>query len=95
MPTEVTDSPFWPFANDERNGPGPKGQTNVRADRWRCRCKQVHRDLSICRCEGIRRLKNGKLSRAKKTVRINLQRKREYQKKHYRPFLKRTGKKRS
>ncbi len=95
MPSELlSESPFWPFAREDHNGPGPRGQTNTRADRWRCKCRQLHRDLSVCKCDGIRKLKNGKVSRARKTVRINLRKKREYQKRVYRPYLKRTGKKR-
>ena len=81
-------SKFFPFQFSDKSGPGPMGQVNERADRWRCACKKIHRDLSVCKCRSIRRLKNGKLSRATKTIRINLKKKREYQKKSYRPFLK-------
>ncbi len=86
------DSKFWPFSTTDPGdcyGPGPKGQKNCRADRWRCKCEQKTKDLSVCKCVGIRPLPGGGVSKARKTVRIDLKKKREYQKKLYRPFLKR------
>lgn len=82
-------SPYWPFANvrpGECYGPGPKDAKNCRADRWRCKCKQASRDLSICKCVGVRLLKSGKVSKARKTVRINLRKKRAYQRDLLRPY---------
>lgn len=82
------DSRYWPFSNvdpGECYGPGPKGGKNCRADAWRCKCRKVHRDLSICKCRSTRILKNGKLSRARKTVRIDLRKKRAYQERFLRP----------
>jgi hypothetical protein len=76
------DSPYWPFRGMEKNecyGPGRRGGKNCRRDRWRCKCEQLNRDLSVCKCVSTRTLKNGKPSRAKKTVRINLQKKRKRQ----------------
>ncbi len=86
------DSPYWPFVNTDPGecyGPGPKGGKNCRADRWKCKCRQVSPNLSICKCRSTRILKNGKLSRARKTVRIDLRKKRAYQRDSLRPFLRR------
>lgn len=80
--SDITESKYWPFSGldpGECYGPGRRGGKNCRADRWRCKCQQVNRDLSICRCQSRVILKNGKLSKQRKTVRINLQKKRERQ----------------
>lgn len=70
---------YNPFSHRTSIGPGPKGQKNRRANRWRCRCEQVSKNESKCVCDGIRTPK-GRVSKARKTFAINLQKKRQYAK---------------
>lgn len=68
---------YWPFAKKDRNGPGPKGRVNKRSDRWSCKCKRESKRWSVCKCVA-RKTAAGRPSRAKKTVRIDLEKKKKY-----------------
>jgi hypothetical protein len=81
MPTE-----FYPFKNRKTTGPGPKGRTNTEAKRWSCKCEKKDAHESICKCVGLR-TKSGRPSKARKTVRINLDKKKKYGK-LYRKWVK-------
>lgn len=67
---------YYPFAKKDRNGPGPKGRTNKRADKWSCKCDRESKRWSVCKCIA-RKAKPGKRLR-RKTVRIDLEKKKKY-----------------
>jgi invasion protein IalB len=71
MPTD-----YWPFKNRKTIGPGPKGRVTERKDKWACKCERVSKKQSVCKCVS-RITKPGKRPR-RKTVRIDLEKKRKY-----------------
>jgi len=73
MPTK-----HYPFRKKRKIGPGPKGQTLERADRWSCDCETVGH-IQTCECKGVK-TKTGRPSKARKTVRNDLRKKKKYRK---------------
>lgn len=71
-----------PFKRRDVLGPGPRGQKNVRADDWACKCLlSEDRKKTVCTCEGISsRTTKRDGTPMKKKVKINLAEKRKYQK---------------
>ncbi len=71
----------FPFRYRKKIGPGPKHETNKRADKWDCECEDY-----FCVCEGIARSNYGQV----KKIWTNRKRKKKYNK-MYRKWRKRQG----
>ena len=73
----MAESIYNPYRNENTTGPGPKGRKTKKRGQWRCDC-HVSADgkTQVCECEGVR-TPTGRKSKAHKTVRNDLRKKRK------------------